>query len=224
MASYSAFERHNPLILTVPGLNNSGPGHWQTIWEAVRNDCERVDLGMWDRPHRNTWVNKLNAAIRQADRPVILAAHSLGCLAVAWWAALERPPFGHPVAGALLVAPPDVDTATLDGRLTAFGPAPKGLLPFPSIVAASRNDPYISFTRAHTLAKFWGSHCVDAGEVGHINAESRLGEWEYGQYLLNQLVAIASEAEPLHPRQSAESMVRTHAVEDKVVRFPGNSL
>lgn len=122
------------------------------------------------------------------------------------------------------MAPPDVDTATLDGRLTAFGPAPKGLLPFPSIVAASRNDPYISFTRAHTLAKFWGSHCVDAGEVGHINAESRLGEWEYGQYLLNQLVAIASEAEPLHPRQSAESMVRTHAVEDKVVRFPGNSL
>src|SRR3546814_10498312 len=80
---------------------------------------------MWDRPHRNTWVNKLNAAIRQADRPVILVAHSLGCIAVAWWAALERPPFGSPVAGALLVAPPDVDTVSMDGRLTAFGPAPK---------------------------------------------------------------------------------------------------
>lgn len=224
MADFDPFSRQNPLVLTVPGLNNSGPGHWQTIWEATRNDCHRVELGMWDRPHRNTWVNKLNAAIRQADRPVILAAHSLGCLAVAWWAALENPPFGHPVAGALLVAPPEVDAATQDGRLTPFGPAPKGLLPFPSIVAASRNDPYISFTRAHTLAKFWGSHCVDAGEVGHINGESGLGEWEYGQYLLNQLIAIACDAQPQRPRQSVDSMTRTHAVQDKVVRFPGNSL
>src|SRR3546814_4634015 len=86
MASLYSSGRESPLVLTVPGLNNSGPGHWQTIWETTRNDCERVDLGMWDRPHRNTWVNKLNAAIRQADRPVILVAHSLGCIAVAWWA------------------------------------------------------------------------------------------------------------------------------------------
>src|SRR3546814_3777941 len=99
MASLYSSGRESPLVLTVPGLNNSGPGHWQTIWETTRNDCERVDLGMWGRPHRNTWVNKLNAAIRQADRPVILVAHSLGCIAVAWWAALERPPFGSPVAG-----------------------------------------------------------------------------------------------------------------------------
>jgi hypothetical protein len=81
----------NPLILTVPGLNNSGPEHWQSVWERQRPDCRRVDLGMWDKPHRNTWVNQLNLAIRQADRPVILAAHSLGCLAVAWWAQLEQP-------------------------------------------------------------------------------------------------------------------------------------
>src|SRR3546814_7469177 len=89
MASLYSSGRESPLVLAVPGLNNSGPGHWQTIWETTRNDCERVDLGMWDRPHRNTWVNKLNAAIRQADRPVILVAHSLGCIAVAWWAALR---------------------------------------------------------------------------------------------------------------------------------------
>jgi predicted alpha/beta hydrolase family esterase len=143
---------------------------------------------------------------------------------VAWWAALERPPFGSPVAGALLVAPPDVDTVSMDGRLTAFGPAPKILLPFPSIVAASRNDPFIDFGRAHTLAKFWGAHCADAGEVGHINAQSHLGEWEYGQYLLNQLIAIVSDSQPQHPRQSIDSMARTRSVEDKVVRFPGTDL
>src|SRR3546814_20328511 len=116
MASLYSSGRESPLVLAVPGLNNSGPGHWQTIWETTRNDCERVDLGMWDRPHRNTWVNKLNAAIRQADRPVILVAHSLGCIAVAWWAALERPPFGSPVAGALLVAPPDRSEARRVGK------------------------------------------------------------------------------------------------------------
>src|SRR3546814_5540178 len=81
VCSSDLFRRESPLVLTVPGLNNSGPGHWQTIWETTRNDCERVDLGMWDRPHRNTWANKLNAAIRKADRPVILVAHSLGCIA-----------------------------------------------------------------------------------------------------------------------------------------------
>src|SRR3546814_10263982 len=64
---------------------------------------------------------------------VILVAHSLGCIAVAWWAALERPPFGSPLAGARLVAPPDVDTVSMDGRLTAFGPAPKYCCLFPPL-------------------------------------------------------------------------------------------
>src|SRR3546814_2327931 len=54
MASLYSSGRESPLVLTVPGLNNSGPGHWQTIWETTRNDCERVDLGMWDRPHRRS--------------------------------------------------------------------------------------------------------------------------------------------------------------------------
>ncbi len=31
--------------LIVPGLNNSGPRHWQTLWEQTRTDCHRVDLG-----------------------------------------------------------------------------------------------------------------------------------------------------------------------------------
>jgi hypothetical protein len=97
-----------PLVLTVPGLFNSGPGHWQTLWEQQRGDTHRVELGMWDQPHRNTWVNQLNLAIRAARRPVVLAAHSLGVIAVAWWARLE-PEAAALVQGALLVAPPEVD-------------------------------------------------------------------------------------------------------------------
>ncbi len=42
-----------PLILTVPGLNGSGPRHWQTIWEQEIDDVARVELGSWEKPHRN---------------------------------------------------------------------------------------------------------------------------------------------------------------------------
>ncbi len=46
---------------------------------------------MWNTPHRNAWVIKLDQAIRSAQAPVILAAHGLGCLAVAWWAETYAP-------------------------------------------------------------------------------------------------------------------------------------
>ncbi|MBF5089912.1 alpha/beta hydrolase [Novosphingobium sp. NBM11] len=177
-----------PLVLTVPGLNNSGPGHWQTIWEQEFDNCHRVDLGLWDDPLRNTWVNKLNLAIQRADRPVVLVAHSLGCLAVAWWAEYEQPGRDGPVVGALLVAPPDVEERALDRRLTRFAPFPPAELPFPSILVASRNDPYLRFGAARRLATTWGSRFADAGPAGHINAESGLGEWAFGQLLLSQLL------------------------------------
>lgn len=177
-----------PLVLIVPGLNNSGPDHWQSRWERSRSDCQRVDLGLWDRPHRNTWVNKLNLAIREAGRPVVLVAHSLGCLAVAWWAALEQPGPDGPVVGALLVAPPDVDFLPMDERLLTFAPTPAAPLPFPSILAASHDDPYMGFRAARRLARLWGSNFADAGKIGHINAQSDIGDWEFGQFLLEMLL------------------------------------
>lgn len=192
MSSIIDTGRTAPLVLTIPGLDNSGPGHWQSIWERERSDCDRVDLGMWSQPHRNSWVTTLNSAIRQAGRPVILAAHSLGCLAVAWWAAMEAQSYGNPVAGALLVAPPDVDAAGPDTRLASFGPAPKIILPFPSVTISSTNDPFIDSARARSLAQFWGSHFVDIGEAGHINAESGLGDWQEGQQWLDRLLGLVA--------------------------------
>ncbi len=185
----------NPVILTVPGLGNSGPGHWQTAWEASLSGCRRVDLGLWEDPHRNTWVNKLNLAIQRTEGPVILAAHSLGCMAVAWWAEYEQPggpadggPDAGKVIGALLVAPPDVEDRPLDRRLTRFAPVPAAALPFPSILVASRNDPYLTMAQARRLARGWGARLADAGEVGHINAQSSLGDWAFGRLLLNTLL------------------------------------
>lgn len=173
-------------ILTVPGLMNSGAHHWQTVWEAELPNCHRAELGSWDAPQRNSWISNLGHAIGRIDGPVILAAHSLGCHAVAWWAAFECPEWSEKIAGALLVAPPELDSGAVDPRLRGFGPTPKALLPFPSIVVASRSDPYIAFNRARLLAQFWGSQFADAGAAGHINAESGLGDWSFGQFLLSR--------------------------------------
>lgn len=195
----------DPVILTVPGLGNSGPGHWQTLWERHLPDCHRIDLGLWDDPHRNTWVNKINLAVQRvadAGRSVVLVAHSLGCHALAWWAEYERPAApdaGGPVTGALLVAPPDVEETPIDRRLTRFAPVPPTPLPFPSILVASRNDPYMPFGPARRLAQALGASFADAGEGGHINAQSALEDWPFGRLLLNRLLPRPLSLAPFAP-------------------------
>lgn len=182
----------SPAILLVPGLSGSGPSHWQTIWEQRDPDCSKVELGSWDDPHRNTWINNLNLAIHAAGRPVVLVAHSLGCLVAAWWARFEQREWEQrgapcPVIAALMVAPPEADFFPLDERVGRFAPTPTDRLPFESRLIASRNDPWIGFHTAQALARRWGSTFVDAGEAGHINADSGLGDWSFGR---EQLAAL----------------------------------
>src|SRR5690606_5302080 len=184
-----------PLILIVPGLNGSGPTHWQTLWERQMPDAARVDLGSWDNPPRNTWVNRLNLAIHKARRPVFLVAHSLGCHVLSWWGEYEQPWHDGPVRGALQVAPPEVETGEVDPPLARFAPVLKNPLPVPSRSAASRYDTYIGFDRARRLGRIWKSRFVDAGWLGHINAESGIRDWPFGQFLLRQLKAAV---EPLN--------------------------
>lgn len=191
MTGFRTHSLADPTILTIPGLDNSGPDHWQSHWERQSLNCHRVDMGNWHTPNRNAWVNRLNLAIRQTQGPIVLVAHSLGCHAVAWWAALERPTSAGPVIGALLVAPPEVDNAPVDPRLNAFAPSTRGVLPFPSLLVSSRDDPYITPDRAYRLASFWGADHVDAGRVGHINADSDVGGWRFGKTLLARLLDAA---------------------------------
>ncbi|MBA4008273.1 MAG: esterase [Hyphomonas sp.] len=183
---------HLPQVLLVPGLNNSGPDHWQTRWESELPGAKRVQLGKWDDPVRNHWVNQLNLAIHKAGRPVILVAHSLGCHAVAWWAEFEQTVRSHPVVGALLVAPPDVESAEVDPRLRRFGPLIQGHLPFRSLLVASEDDPYAQLGQAKRMARKWGSQLINAGPLGHINADSGIGSWPYGKFLLRQLLRTAA--------------------------------
>lgn len=74
-------------VLILPGIGNSGPQHWQTLWQNSHPDFVRVEQRDWDRPVCAEWVAALDAAVRAAGPQAVLVAHSLGCLAVAHWAA-----------------------------------------------------------------------------------------------------------------------------------------
>lgn len=184
-------------ILLIPGLGNSGPGHWQSLWEGNIRYAKRVEMPNWDYPHLHDWVEALDAAIRDASEiaPPILVAHSLGCITVAHWA--DR--YQRPIHGALLVAPPDVErTGTVPAAdsprddvqeiFSGFAPIPLFSLPFPSHVVASSNDPYTSIHRAQEFAEAWGSVFTDLGPRGHINTASGHGEWPRGEAFLQDLM------------------------------------
>ena len=190
--------------LIVPGLHSSGPDHWQSRWERRRGDCRRAELGGWDDPIRASWIGRLADAVDGIGDPAVLVAHSLGCLAVAGWAEQE-PRAADKIAGALLVAPPDVEGSA--DELRRFAPLPRKPLPFPAIVVGSRNDPYASFARLRGMAASWGARFHDAGEMGHINSESGLGDWSEGQALLAELAPerspVRSKAPPVYRRPRA---------------------
>src|SRR5437764_7761039 len=98
-------------VLLLPGLWNSGPENWQSYWERERKDCVRVVQSDWETPRREDWVLTLERAVAAAPRPVVLAAHSLGCALVAHWAASPRASIQQ-VRGALLDAPCDDEAAS----------------------------------------------------------------------------------------------------------------
>jgi len=164
-------------ILMVPGYTNSGPGHWQTRWQEKLSTARRVEQAEWSKPVREDWARAVADAVNEAAQPVVLVAHSLGVASVVQ--ALEA--FEKPVVGAFFVAPPDVANPGIRPRhLMTFGPYPREPLPFPSVLVASRNDSFCDFDVAEDLAGAWGSLFVDAGEAGHLNAESGHGPWPEG--------------------------------------------
>jgi predicted alpha/beta hydrolase family esterase len=190
--AYQPSATREPLILIVPESAETGPDHWQARWERHRGDCRRLELGMWDAPHRNTWINQLNLAIYRAandqGRPVLLVGHGLGCLTIAWWAHYERPAPGGPVIGALLVAPPAPARLAHEPRLAKFVATPRQALPFPAYLVASANDPACHLHSALDLARDWDCRFADAGMSGHIDARSALGDWAFGQRLIGRLL------------------------------------
>ncbi|MGF6350188.1 putative alpha/beta hydrolase family esterase [Variovorax sp. W2I14] len=134
---------------------------------------------------RGDWSARLEEEVLAAPGPVAFAAHSLGCILVAAWAAHSRNT--HKVASALLVAPGDVEREDLRQLIPGWAPIVRQPLPFSSVLIAANDDPYCEASRSRQLAKDWGARFVDAGKGGHLNAESGLGDWPEGRQLLNDI-------------------------------------
>ena len=173
-------------VLILPGWQNSGPAHWQSRWEALHG-YQRVDQHDWMTPRRGDWIARLEDVILSLDGPVVLVAHSLGCILTAAWAQVSRST--HRVQGALLVAPGDPERDELRPVLPSWAPIVRQHLPFASTLVASRNDPYCGFDKAQSLANSWGSRLIDLGEAGHINADSGLGDWPEGHAWLCEWIS-----------------------------------
>jgi predicted alpha/beta hydrolase family esterase len=196
----------DPTVLIVPGWNGSGPSHWQTIWEREHPEYLRVKQRDWHNAYRPNWVAGLEQAVLSAPGDVVLVAHSLGCLTVAWWAATRGCGWAR-VQCAMLVAPPDLSSAhSRLPTLVSFTPVPRGLLPFPSVLVASESDPYITFDAAADLAGAWGCGLVNAGKVGHINTDSGHGRWPEGEVYLQRLLSgIPNPARSSSPGAESKS-------------------
>ncbi len=183
---------HAASVLLVPGLRDAVPAHWQTLLQAAHPAFHSVpamgreDLAIAPR------LAAIEHAAMSIQGPLVLVAHSGGCIMVAHWAQQTR----RTVQGALLATPPDFESPMPAGypsldELDRGGwlPVPRGRLPFRSIVAISANDPLGSLDRVAQLAGQWGSEIVQLGNVGHLNPASGYGEWPQALTLIAQLAS-----------------------------------
>jgi predicted alpha/beta hydrolase family esterase len=145
-----------------------------------------VNLGIWQTPRREIWGDALAQAVNGTDGRVILIGRGLACYLIAWFATAGSPDLVSKIVGALLVAPPDLLHMESD-IAASFGPVLDTLLPFPSIIVASRNDVRMRYEGAQFIAQVWGSDCIDGGEIGSAGAIADLGSWDHGKELLKVL-------------------------------------
>jgi len=183
---------HRPTVIIIPGWRNSGPGHWQTLWAESLPSVMHVEQDDWVAPVRQAWVDRLGETIACAPGPVVVVAHSLGCITTA------HLPSGVAarIQGALLVAPADPERR---GVLADFAPVPYQRLPYRSVLVASGNDPYCPVRTAGAYARAWGSEFVRLNDAGHINVDSGHGHWPLGLALLQSLGAELTNARTPQP-------------------------
>jgi predicted alpha/beta hydrolase family esterase len=177
-------------VLFVPGLRDYVADHWQTLLAEQTPGSRTVPPLTENKLSRAARVEALDLAVRAIDGPILLVAHSAGCLTLAHWA--QRP--SGEIRGALLATPADIERPLPAGyptpeELQAGGwlPVPRSQLPFPSMLAGSTNDPLCARPRAVELATAWNSLFVDLGEVGHLNPAAGFGPWPAGGDLLAAL-------------------------------------
>lgn len=190
-----AIGSHEPRLLIVPGLNDSGPAHWQSWLQTQYRGARRVEQRDWARPELDRWAERIASTLdRETDRhdtaaPWIAVGHSFGCLALARHLAL-RP--DSPIRAALLVAPAEPDKFGVAEAL------PRQRLPLASTVIASDNDPWMSAASSRRWAQRWGSGWLTLGDAGHINTESGFGPLPLARrWVATTSARLAREQRPL---------------------------
>lgn len=187
----------NATVLFVPGLRDHVAEHWQTLMARQIPGSRTVEPLTENKLSCDARVEALNMAIEAIDGPIVLVAHSAGCLMVAHWA--ER--YERPIRGALMATPADIETPLPAGYPTlkelSFNdwlPIPRRALPFRTIVAASANDPLANLSRLYDLAQGWEAELEVLGEVGHLNPASGFGPWPSGLKIVRDLEHTADNA------------------------------
>lgn len=182
-------------VLIVPGLRDHVADHWQTSLEAELPGARSVPPLRLNGLSCAARADALEGAFARIDGPVILVAHSAGCLTTVHWAR-RHPASCARVQGALLVTPPDLEASWPDKYPSpqvlaenGWSPLPRARLPFPSIVAASDNDPLASLPAVRGMAAAWGSRLIELGPVGHMNPASGFGPWPLAHDLVAHLQA-----------------------------------
>ena len=140
-------------ILIAPGYRGSGDDHWQTYWQKENKEYIRIEQRDWYQPVADEWVDTIEKYVREASGDVVIVAHSLACIALAFWAQKTK----LTIKGALLVAPPNTRDEKLKNILRGFSPVPLQKLPFNNILLASTNDEYMTIDKSEALARHWGS-------------------------------------------------------------------
>ena len=187
-------------IIIVPGWRDSGPGHWQTLWAERLPQARRVVQDDWHTPTRSAWVARLEETVLEQPGPVVIVAHSLGCITTAHM----KPEAAARVRGALLVAPADPERRAV---LSDFAPVPYAALPYRSILVASSNDPYCPIRLAGAYARAWGSEFVRLQNAGHINVDSGHGEWPLGRALLQSLMEVEQPSRATQAEELAQGVM-----------------
>jgi predicted alpha/beta hydrolase family esterase len=183
-----------PRFVFLAGVGDSEPEHWQRRWYRAIPDALWVQHDDWERITRDRWIADLDAALQALSSRAVIVAHSLGCLLTAEWLR-ERP--RPSVAGAFLVAPPDVASPHFPPTVLGFEPidrCPPEPLQCPAMVVASTTDRYATIERSRAVAAHWGASMVEVGDCGHINLASGIGDWCEGQELMRRFIGSLKPA------------------------------
>lgn len=146
----------------------------------LRNEAH-LEYSEQTRRQRSLWAARLDAAILQAERPVLLVANGASCFAATWWARLSPHDYIARVAGALLI-----DPLAGEGEAAHFA-SPRTRLPFPSLLLSGDTTDAGLAARVQALAAGWGSAVGGMPQLPHARRSG--SHWQGARELVLRLTA-----------------------------------